>query len=94
MESLIIEVYINARRASEIRSLGAFFMLDRLIGFICTDTNFPLSRNTPKAMIDIKQIGDAAAHDRIYLTNKIDIDDIKQKYRRLIQELLVLSKKP
>ena len=42
-------------------------------------------------MTEIKQLGDTAAHDRVYITRQGDIDDIKQKYRRLLQELLSLS---
>jgi hypothetical protein len=43
-------------------------------------------------MKNIKDIGDTAAHDRTYITQQTDIDDLKSKYRRLIKELLVLSK--
>jgi hypothetical protein len=39
-------------------------------------------------MKDIKQLGDTAAHDRTYITPPVDIDDLKPRYRRLINELL------
>ena len=35
--------------------------------------------------------GVTAAHDRTYITQQIDIDDIKARYRKLISELLVAS---
>ena len=88
MESLIIEVYINQKRHHEIQSCGVFLPLERLIGKITSDKKIPLGRNTPKAMIETKQLGDTAAHDREYITPQIDIDDHKAKYRRMIQELL------
>lgn len=92
MESLIVEIYIQDGRKSEIQKGGAFMMLDDLIKYICGDKKVTLSRNTPKTMKEIKEIGDIAAHDRTYITEQTDIDDIKLKYRRLIRELLVLSK--
>lgn len=92
MESLIVEIYIQGGRKSEIQNSGSFMMLDNLIKYICNDTKVTLSRNSPKTMNEVKQIGDIAAHDRTYITEQTDIDDMKLKYRRLIRELLVLSK--
>jgi hypothetical protein len=92
MESLIIEIYIVAKRQSEIQNNKVFFMLDRLISHIITDQAITLSRNAPKTMKIIKEIGDTAAHDRVYITQSQDIDDVKHKYRRLIQELLTLCR--
>ena len=92
MESLIIEIYIQTQRQSEIQNNGFFAMLEDLIKYICSDGKISLSRNTPKIMKDIKQLGDTAAHDRIYITEQQDIDEIKTKYRRMINELLVLAK--
>ncbi len=91
MESLLIEIYIHQKRTSEIRTAGAFLQLERLIAFIRNDRSVTLSRNAPKTMTDVKQLGDAAAHDRVYITRQGDIDDIKPRYRRLLQELLALS---
>jgi len=65
-----------------------FVPLDRLIGLVTADQKVPLGRNTPKTMLETKQLGDAAAHDRVYITPQLDIDDHKAKYRRMIQELL------
>jgi hypothetical protein len=63
-------------------------MLDRLISHVVSDAQVSLSRNAPKTMREVKQLGDTAAHDRTYITPQIDIDDLKARYRRLIQELL------
>jgi hypothetical protein len=92
MESLIIEVYISSKRQHEIQNNKRFHMLEKLITYICADKNVTLGRNSPRAMQATKDIGDTAAHDRTYVTEQVDIDDIKSKYRRLIQELLTLSK--
>lgn len=91
MESLIIETYIHENRHHEIQSNGTFWMLERLVSHISADKKIVLSRNTPKAMAEIKQLGDTAAHDRTYITPEIDITDSATKFRRLIQELLVKS---
>lgn len=88
MESLIIEIYISQNRHAAIKSNGVFVMLDKLITIIRTDNQIHLSRNTPKTMDDIKKLGDTAAHDRTYVTQQLDIDDIKAAFRRMIRELL------
>ena len=88
MESLIVEVYIHERRHHEIQSNGVFVQLERLISRVTGDTKIVLGRNTPKTMLETKQLGDTAAHDRVYITPKLDMDDIKARYRRMIQELL------
>ena len=88
IESLIIEIYIHEERHHDIQSDGVFYMLDRLISHITSDVQVSLSRNTPKTMREVKQLGDTAAHDRTYITPQVDIDDVKARYRRLIKELL------
>jgi len=91
MESLIVEVYISQRRQHEIQTNGVFYNLEKLITYIRSDKQMALSRNSPSTMDEIKQLGDTAAHDRTYVTQPIDLDDIKARYRRLILELLVIS---
>lgn len=91
MESLIIEVYVHAKRTHDIQGGGTFFALEKLIAVITADPGVTLGRHSPKAMRDVKELGDTAAHDRTYITTKQDLDDIKAAYRRLLQELLTLS---
>lgn len=91
MESLLIEIYIHQKRTSEIRQAATFFQLEKLIAFVCNDAAVTLSRNAPKTMTEIKQLGDTAAHDRVYITQQADIDDLRTRFRRLVQELLVLA---
>jgi len=88
MESLIIEIYVHERRHRQIQNNGVFIPLEKLIKYVTNDPKVALARNTPRIMNDVKQLGDTGAHDRTYITAKVDIDDIKALYRRLIQELL------
>ena len=88
MESLIIEIYIHQKRQHEIQEDGRFVMLDRLISRVRSDPKVTLGRNSPGTMDEIKQLGDTAAHDRTYITPQVDINDVKTRYRRLINELL------
>lgn len=91
METLIIEIYVHQKRQHEIQKNGVFLPLERLIAHIRSDQEVTLSRNAPKTMTEIKQLGDTAAHDRVYITEQIDIDDVKARYRKLIRELFALS---
>jgi hypothetical protein len=92
MESLIIEAYITEGRAQEIQKDRVFLDLEKLISVIRNDQKIILGRSTPKAMVETKQLGDTAAHDRVYITHQQDIDDIKVRYRRMIRELLDVAR--
>lgn len=91
MEILIIEVYIAQKRHQEIQNNGIFLSLDRLISSIQSDKQIVISRNNKRTMDEIKLLGDSAAHDRTYITRQEEIDDIKAKFRRMLNELLLLS---
>ena len=65
--------------------------MDKLISKISSDSVIHLSRNIPKGMNLIKDLGDTAAHDRTYITRQEDIDDNKNQIRRVINELITLS---
>lgn len=91
MESLIIEVFFYHNKASEIKVDNVIVSLDTLIRKIVNDNQIHLSRNAPSQMGLIKDLGDTAAHDRTYITQRDDIDDNRNKIRRLLQELLSLS---
>lgn len=91
VESLLVEIYIHEKRAAEIRNAGSFLQLERLIAYVRNDQAVTLSRNAPGTMTEIKQLGDTAAHDRVYITQQSDIDHLRPRYRRLLQELLSLS---
>lgn len=91
MESLLIEIYMGRNRHQEIQQNGVFLPLDRLLAHVKADKTVVLGRGTPKTMDEVKQIGDAAAHDRTYITQQSDIDDFRARYRKLLSELLNLA---
>ncbi len=91
MESLLIEIYISKSRHHEIQNSGVFLPLEKIINYAKTDDALVLGRGTPKTLLEVKQLGDTAAHDRAYITHKTDIDGIKSRLRKVIQELLSLA---
>jgi hypothetical protein len=90
LESLIIEVFISKKIVHEIRPNNSFLMLDPLIGKLVNNQSIILGRNTHDAMLEIKRVGDTAAHDRSYITQKEDIDNLKINARRTFYELLTI----
>jgi hypothetical protein len=91
MESLIIEIYVSQKRHSEIQHLGIFMQLDGLISHLLNDASIPKSRALRTTPVEVKDVGDAAAHDRTYITRKTDIDGFRHRYGQMISELLHLS---
>lgn len=92
MESLIIEVFICKNITSDIKDQNSFFLpLDQLIAKIRNHAKINLGRNIPGIMEKIKKLGDTAAHDRTYITQPQDINDLKIDIRKVINELLILA---
>jgi len=88
MESLLIEVFEKLGKDDLIRNEDTSYkMLKAIIAQAKNRGALDLSRNSPSTMDLVKDIGDAAAHDRRYITLKTDIDNVQSKYRRLINEL-------
>lgn len=88
MESLLIEIYVVSGRHEEVQKDGVFIGLEGLIRHADQDRRLVLGRTAAKTMLEIKQMGDTAAHDRVYITTQRDVDDVRGKYRRLIDELM------
>lgn len=91
MESLIIETFISKGIAESIKEGSGFVMLEKLISRISSAKQINLARNSAKMMSILKNIGDTAAHDRNYITQKVDIDNAAQNIRKIISELLIIS---
>jgi len=92
MESLIIEVYYQNSREHDITdNNGNFLLLENLIKFITNDRKIILQRKSSLIMKEIKDIGDTAAHNRVYITRDTDIKEKIPRVRLLIKELLTLS---
>lgn len=92
LETLIIEVYEHAGRATDIKTSNAhFFMFADLLRTIKGDTAFNISRNGLKGLEDFKALGDLSAHNRRFNAQKADIDNIRGGMRVAAEELLHLS---
>lgn len=91
METLLIEVFVSRNRANEIKAGSNFLALDEIIKRAFAEADFHWNRNSKRDAEAIKRLGDVAAHDRAYITHKNDIDDLAQRYRRLVDELIKLS---
>lgn len=93
LETLIIEVYEHAGRATDIKAKdGHFFMLADLLRIIMKDTAFNISRNAQKCLEEFKKLGDLSAHNRRFNAQKNDIDKIQSGLRVSTEELLHLAK--
>ena len=91
VENLIIDVYENHSKQSEIQQGGDYFMLSGLITAILGQNHWPLQRETKKSLPDIKKLGDRAAHNRRYEANRQDIDQLLGGLRATVDDLLHLA---
>jgi hypothetical protein len=92
LETLIIETYEKAGRASVIKGNdGHFLMLNGLITAIENDTNISLGRNAMKGLKDFKQLGDLSAHNRRFNARQNDIARVRDGLRVAAEELLHLA---
>jgi len=92
LETLIIETYETAGRASEIKGGdGHFLMLNALITFLEGDHTIHLGRNAAKGLRDFKLLGDLSAHNRRFNARRDDIDRVRDGLRVAAEELLHLT---
>ncbi|HVY87206.1 MAG TPA: hypothetical protein VG943_18885 [Caulobacterales bacterium] len=93
LETLIIEVYERAGRASDIKKDGTHFhMFGELLRIISSDAAFNLGRNAKKGLEDFKRLGDSSAHDRRFNARQSDIDIVRAGMRSSAEELLHLAR--
>lgn len=92
-EMLLLEVCIANGFENEVKDVaGNFVGLEAVISVSFSKRELHWNRNSRKDLEAIKKIGDTAAHDRFYVTRKPDVDDLKIGYRRLIGEMVTLSR--
>jgi hypothetical protein len=89
-EVLIIDAYEAKGLRDKILEKNNYMMLSGLVGCLLSGIDFKLSRNAPKWLDRLKELGDNAAHSRTYITKSLDIDDFKGSFRNLISELIAL----
>lgn len=90
-EVLIIDAFEAKGLRDKIVSGGNYQMMGGLIGTLISSKDFKVTRNAPKWLDRLKELGDNAAHSRTYVTKALDIDDFKGAFRNLISELVSLS---
>jgi hypothetical protein len=96
VETLIIECFEAKGIASKIKGTdGNFFQLADLVDRAIQESDshgaWNLSRNTKDGLKKIKKKGDLSAHNRRYLAHRSDIDDIRDDFRVVVQELISIS---
>lgn len=91
LETLIIEIYEHAGRASEIRRDDAFLSLADLIVHLEKDKSIFLSKHGMKALKDFKRLGDLSAHNRRYNAHASDIAPLRDGLRLVTQEMLNMA---
>lgn len=70
---------------------GDYVMLERIVAKAIGNTHLQISRSK-RDYDDIRDLGNFAAHKIHFNTKKKDIDDLKQTYRVILEELLYKSK--
>jgi hypothetical protein len=95
LETLIIECFEAHQISARIKNGdGYFFYLEELISrFLSEDSSsWNISRNTKRALPNLKKIGDQSAHSRHFTAKKPDIDKLKDDLRVTLEELTHISK--
>lgn len=91
VENLIIDVYEEHGKQSDIQKDGDYLMLSGLIAAILSQAHWPLQRETKRSLPDIKKLGDRAAHNRRYEATRQDIDQLLVGLRAAVDDLLHLA---
>lgn len=93
VELLIIQVFEQTGKAAEIKHpvSGDYLRLGDLVTKILGHASITLSRNTKKALPEIKDLGDRSAHMRHYMAKRVDVDKVLSGLRVSVEDLLHLG---
>jgi hypothetical protein len=92
IETLIIETYEHLKRENEIKDNdNNYVMLRELVVRATGSGGISLGRDTKKALSDVKELGDRAAHNRRYNAVKADLEKIQSGVRLAVDEMLNLA---
>jgi len=92
-ESLLVEAFDVAGHLDKIQKGGVTLMFSDVIRIAGSGQYIKLGRKSKKALADVKDIGDRAAHDRYYVTTSQDVGDaFRRSFRALIAELLAKAR--
>ncbi len=88
-EIAIIEAFEGKDMAAAIKSPdGSTVQLSELVTRTLSESALHLSRNTRKALPELRDMGNLSAHGRFYHAQKQDIDRVRLSFRVVIEELL------
>jgi len=92
LETLIIEAYDHLNREAEIKDGGGnYLMLSDLAERVCGEKGHKglnLGRDSKKALKDVRQVGNWAAHARHFIAHANDLTKFQPGMRLLVQELI------
>lgn len=92
LETLIIECFEASGIAGRIKnSHGDFLMFGDLIGKLLSEPSWNVGRDTRKALLRLKGIGDRSAHSRRFNAHREDIEPLITDFRVACQELLYIA---
>jgi hypothetical protein len=92
LETSVIEAFEAQHLDGKIKNpQGDFFQLSDLIGAALAETTWNLSRNTRKALPNLRDVGHISAHSRRYTAQRTDILKVGQDCRIAIEEFLHLA---
>lgn len=88
LEALIIETFINKGIESNIKNGDTYLYLSGLINAYLSENSIKKSRNIPKKINSIKELGDTAAHTDRFKADKSIADNIKNDLNIVVQNIL------
>jgi len=89
LETLIIEAYVEQGRGDDIKdAAGNFATFETLIGKVAGDGKFHLSRETKRALPEVKRVGDQCAHNPKFNARASEIEAIRHGLRVACEELI------
>lgn len=91
VETLLIECYEHLQIDDKIKKNGSYPMLAELIVGAVDQGHLSLSRETAKALREIKTTGDRGAHARRYSATQADLDKIQSGVRVAVEDLILLG---
>lgn len=91
LEILLIHSYEAIGKLDDIKTDSGFNNLSYIINSTLSNKPFNLHKDSEEIIDTFRVLGNFAAHKIQYTTKRKDIDNVKLRYRLLVQELLYIS---
>lgn len=91
LEILLIHSYEAIGKLDDIKTDSGFNNLSYIINSTLSNKLFNLHKDSEEIIDTFRVLGNFAAHKIQYTTKRKDIDNVKLRYRLLVQELLYIS---